>query len=83
MVNVEVTDEARTTAQTYGVEKKFDDKIEFLKTNPRHKSLNLKPLKSEKAKKIYSFRIDKKYWGLVIKPGQNSLKVIGVIIHPK
>ena len=81
MVKVDVAGEARNSANTYGIEKKFNDKVDFLKKDPRHKSLNLKPLKSQKAYKISRFRIDKKYWGLVVKVGPNHLRVIEVVIH--
>lgn len=81
MVNVEVTDNAKSKARGYGVAKQLKKQVEFLAKNPKHPSLKLQPL-VESNKEIWKFRITKHYWGLVEKVG-NGLRVHDVIKHLK
>lgn len=83
VINVEVTENAKKKAELYQVTKKFEKQIEFLKVDTRHHSLYFRPLEEEKAKNIWKFRIDKHYWGLMIKdPNKsNTLRVYDVIKH--
>jgi len=78
--NVEITENAINKAKRYQIKKKFDKQIGFLKVNPHYNSLKYQPL-VETRKDIYKFRVDLHYWGLVIKTGNNSLKVYDVIKH--
>ncbi len=80
MINVEITDNAIAKAAKYQVKKKFDKQIEFLRQNPRHNSLNFKPLESVPG--VWRFRVNKHYWGLVVKTDINFLRVYDVIKHP-
>ncbi len=77
--NVEITNNARQKARKFNLKKKFNKQVGFLESNPRHNSLNFKPLES--AHGIWRFRIDKHFWGLVIKTS-NGLRVYDVIKHP-
>jgi len=81
--NVTISKNAKSKAEKYQIRKKFDKQVRFLRVNPQHNSLNLKPLKSMSANGIWEFRIDRHYRGLVIKRGTNSVEVYDVIKHLK
>ncbi len=85
MIDVEITLNARNKAKKYQVQKKLDKQVEFLKDNPRHGSLNYKPMEALKDLGIWRFRLDKHYWALTRKnPNKlDSIEVYDVIIHPK
>lgn len=82
-ITLNVTDNARKKAEKYYVTKKFNKQLEFLETNPRHNSLVFKPI-PEFGKKIWRFRVNDHYWGLVIKETnrKNTLRVYDVVKHP-
>ncbi len=44
----------------HNLQKKFEKQLKFLKENPSHPSLNIEIIEP-KERKIYSFRIDRKY----------------------
>ena len=81
MINVEITENATSKAKRYQVKKKFDKQIEFLKVNPKHTSLKFQPYIAIRG--VWKFRIDLHYWGLVVKPAPNTIKVYDVIKHPQ
>jgi len=79
VIDVEITKNARNKVKRYQLIRKFDKQIRFLEVNPRHSSLNFKPLRSIGG--VWRFRIDKHFWGLVIKVGENRLRIYDVIKH--
>lgn len=81
MNNVETTDNATAKAIKYQVKKKLEKQVEKLKTDTKDASLWFRPLQEQKNDGVWKFRINKHYWGLVIKIGKNSLKVFDVIKH--
>lgn len=83
MPNVTVSENARLGAKKYQIKEKFNKQIRFLGINPRHNSLDFKPLKSMSAGGIWRFRIDKHYWGLAVRRGANFIEVYQVIKHLK
>ena len=82
MINVIVTPEANDKAIKFQVKKKLDKAVDYLKINSKHTSLDYKPLEGNK--KIWRFRVNDHYWGLVIKPVDtiNTLKIYNIIKHP-
>ena len=82
MINVIVTPEANDKAIKFQVKKKLDKAVDYLKINSKHISLDYKPLEGNK--KIWRFRVNDHYWGLVIKPVDtiNTLKIYNIIKHP-
>ena len=80
MVNVEATDNANQKALGYQVKRKLDKQIGFLRDNPRHNSLKFQKYKEIPG--VWKFRVDKHFWGLVIKPEKNKLRVYDVVPHP-
>lgn len=61
--------------------KKFEKQLSFLKSNPKHPSLNTEILEP-KHLRIYSFRIDKKFRAIfIIKNGK--IEIIDVNDHYK
>lgn len=80
VIDVEITDNATKKAKKYQIKKKLDKQIGFLRKNPRHNSLKLQNFKEVPG--VWKFRVDKRYWGLVVKTGKNKLKIYDVIKHP-
>ena len=80
MTNVIVEDNATKKAIGFGVKKKFDKQIGFLKTNTNHTSLDFKPLQGSKGM-LWRFRINKHYWGFTLKPASNTIRVYDVDMH--
>jgi len=79
VINVEITKNARNKIRRHQLIRKFDKQVRFLEINPRHNSLNFKPLKAING--VWRFRIDKHFWGLVIKTGKDSLRIYDVVKH--
>ncbi|MCL5747004.1 MAG: hypothetical protein M1277_01845 [Patescibacteria group bacterium] len=80
MISVIVDDKAIKKAKSFGITKKFDKQIGFLKTNSNYTSLDFKPLVGSGGQ-LWRFRINKHYWGFTYKPANNTIKVYDVDIH--
>ena len=79
VINVEITKNTKNKVKRYQLIRKFNKQVRFLEINPRHNSLNFKPLKVISG--VWRFRIDKHFWGLVIKMGKDRLRIYDVIKH--
>lgn len=65
----------------FGLVKRFEKQINFLKNNPDHPSLNLELLEP-KQYGIYSFRIDRKFRALcVFRNDSEEIEVINITVH--
>ena len=82
MITVIISPKARKKAKKLQVENKLDKAADYLRTNSKQPSLDYKPLEGNN--KIWRFRVNDHYWGLVIKPANtlNTLKIYNVIKHP-
>lgn len=83
MNNIETTENAKKKANKYNVTKKLEKQAKKLASDTRDASLWFRPLVEQKSDGVWKFRLDKHYWGLVIKTGPNSLKIYDVIKHLK
>ncbi|OGY25964.1 MAG: hypothetical protein A2Z24_02495 [Candidatus Woykebacteria bacterium RBG_16_44_10] len=61
-------------------EKKFAKQLALFLQNPRHPSLHTELLKP-KEKKVYSFRIDRKYRAIFIYLGKGEIEIIDINPH--
>jgi len=82
VINVEVTDKVWKKAKKLNIEKKLRKQIGYLETNPRQTSLRFKKYVALKDREIWKFEIDLNWWGLTIKPTENTIKVYNIIHHP-
>ena len=64
----------------HSLDKKFSEKIKFLKNNFRHSSLNMEILKPRHLR-IYSFRVDKKYRAIFIFRNSQTIEILDVNNH--
>lgn len=80
MIDVEISDNAIKKATKYQVKNNLYKQVEFLEYNPRHNSLKFENFKEIPG--VWKFRVGKHYWGLVIRPETNKMRVYDVIKHP-
>ena len=83
MINVIISPKASENAIKYQVKRKLDKAVNYLRVNPKQPSLDYKPLDATN-NKVWRFRVNDHYWGLVIKPINtiNTLTVYNIIKHP-
>lgn len=73
----------RQTAQfsKYGLWKKWEKQIAFLRSNPQHPSLNTELLEPKKHG-IYSFRIDRKFRALFFfHESHQTIEILAITLH--
>ncbi len=63
----------------HNLQKKFDKQFKFLKENPSHPSLNIEIIEP-KVRKIYSFRIDRKYRAVFVEV-KDEILIIDINNH--
>jgi len=72
-----------TKVKRYGLKRKFDKQMAYLKTNPKHPSLNLELLEP-KNRRIYSIRIDRQFRVLLkFLPDRETIDIIAITNHYK
>lgn len=65
----------------YGLKRKYEKQVSFLKENPKHPSLNLE-LMEPKSRRLYSIRIDRQYRALLkFLPDKESIEIILITNH--
>lgn len=73
-INVCITKTAEKKAKKLFVWKKFQQKIELFKNNPKHPSLHSEKLEP-KDQNRWSIRIDKQYRAVLVKTGENTITI--------
>lgn len=75
--------DVETKLKRYGLKRKFEKQMTFLKTNPKHPSLNLELLEP-KNRRIYSIRIDRQFRALLkFLPDKKTIEVVVITNHYK
>ena len=70
-----------TKLKRYGLKRKFEKQITYLRLNPKHPSLNLELLEP-KNRKLYSIRIDRQYRALLkFLPDKKTIEIILITNH--
>jgi plasmid maintenance system killer protein len=70
-----------TKLKRYGLKRKFEKQIVYLKENPKHPSLNLELLEP-KSRRIYSIRIDRQFRALLkFLPDKETIEIILITNH--
>lgn len=70
-----------TKLKRYGLKRKFEKQIVYLKENPKHPSLNFELLEP-KSRRIYSIRIDRQFRALLkFLPDKETIEIILITNH--
>jgi len=70
-----------TKLKRYGLKRKFEKQLAYLRANPKHPSLNLELLEP-KNRRIYSIRIDRQFRALLkFLPDKETIEIILITNH--
>lgn len=70
-----------TKLKRYGLKRKFEKQIVYLKENPKYPSLNLELLEP-KSRRLYSIRIDRQYRAILkFLPDKETIEIVLITNH--